>query len=194
MKTTQLFYDSEFTGLSADSSLISIGLITPEGRGFYAEFTDYNAAQCDDWIRENVLHHCRWLSQVDLPAPFVRQQGEVTHVLGGRLQVRDALTEWLKQFEKAEVWADCLAYDWVLLCELFGGALHLPSQLFYMPMDLATLFKIKGIDPDCDRLVFSELEQVQQHNALDDARMARACYNKLIVLPDRSGDQQYGYQ
>ncbi len=179
-----LFYDSEFTGLRAGSSLISIAFLAEDGRSFYAEFCDYNRSQVDDWIQQNVLAHCRWLSDSS-QAPFSRIEGELTECFGDSDFVRQQLSEWLKPYHQAQVLADCHAYDWVLLCELFGGALQMPQALFYMPLDLVTLFHLKGIDPDTDRLQYSGLDSLARHNALDDARIARACYHKLMALPDR---------
>ena len=53
----KIFFDTEFTGLHKDTSLISIVLISEDRRCFYAELTDYDENQCDDWIRENVIKH-----------------------------------------------------------------------------------------------------------------------------------------
>lgn len=182
--TEKIFYDSEFTGLHAASTLISVGFVAEGGETFYAEFTDYNRAQCDNWINQHVVAHCRWLAKPEAAEVFHRETGMDTECLGDKTQVRGWLTDWLARYKQIEVWSDCHAYDWVLLCELFGGALHMPSQVFYMPMDLVTLFRLKGINPDTDRLRFSGIKSARRHNALDDARMARACYDKLIALPD----------
>ena len=51
----KIFFDTEFTGLHKNTTLISIGLIDENGRTFYAEFTDYDKSQCDDWIKEHVI-------------------------------------------------------------------------------------------------------------------------------------------
>jgi glyoxylase-like metal-dependent hydrolase (beta-lactamase superfamily II) len=37
--------------------LISIGLIADTGDTFYAELTDYDPDQIDDWLQENVLNN-----------------------------------------------------------------------------------------------------------------------------------------
>jgi len=182
MPITTFFYDSEFTGLHQSTTLISLALVSENGESFYAEFTDYDHSQCDDWIKENVLTHTRWLSQPVYTANLWRE-GTLTLCLGDRKQVTKALAEWLASYEQIEIWADCLAYDWVLFCELFGGALKLPPNIFYMPNDLATLFKIKGYDPDCDREAFAETDpkqKIQKHNALWDAQVAKTCYQRLF--------------
>ena len=52
----RLFFDTEFTGLHKNTTLVSIGIIDSEGsKAFYAELTDYDATQIDDWLRENVI-------------------------------------------------------------------------------------------------------------------------------------------
>ena len=51
----KIFFDTEFTGLHQKTTLISIGLISEDGSTFYAEFTDYDKSQIDDWIEKNVI-------------------------------------------------------------------------------------------------------------------------------------------
>jgi hypothetical protein len=59
---------------------------------------------------------------------------------------------------------------------LTGGA-SFPLDLFYIPFDLATLFKVLGIDPDVSREEFANLQDLlSSHNALHDARVQRRCY------------------
>ena len=53
----KLFFDTEFTGLHKDTTLVIIGIVAENGQRFYAEFSDYDESQCDDWIKENVLKH-----------------------------------------------------------------------------------------------------------------------------------------
>ena len=50
-----LFFDTEFTGLRRNTTLISIGIVSENGKKFYAEFADYNRSQCDKWIKKNVI-------------------------------------------------------------------------------------------------------------------------------------------
>jgi hypothetical protein len=37
----KVFLGTEFTGLYQNTSLVSIGLVTEDGKTFYAEFDDY---------------------------------------------------------------------------------------------------------------------------------------------------------
>ena len=47
------FFDTEFTGLRKDTTLISIGIVSDTGDRFYAELTDYDEGMCDEWIEKN---------------------------------------------------------------------------------------------------------------------------------------------
>lgn len=51
------FFDTEFTELSSDSRLISIGLVSEDGRHtLYAELSDtYRLRDCSEFVREVVL-------------------------------------------------------------------------------------------------------------------------------------------
>lgn len=60
----KLFFDMEFTGLHKNTTPISIGVVSEDGKKFYAEFTDYDEYQCNDWIKENVLNN---LTLPDIP-------------------------------------------------------------------------------------------------------------------------------
>ena len=180
---TKIFYDSEFTGLHQSTTLISMAFCADDGREFYAEFSDFEQSQCDDWICDNVLSRCQWINQAD-SEPFVKHETGLTTCFGDSAFIKEALFEWLSVYEDIEIWADCLAWDWVLFCELFGGAFSIPKQIFYMPFDLLMLFKCKGLDPNTPRLDFAKqqgavLEGEQLHNALFDARLAKTCYQFL---------------
>jgi hypothetical protein len=87
----------------------------------------------------------------------------------------------LSAYKHVEIWSDCLAYDWVLFNQLWGHAFNIPKNVYYIPFDICTLFKIKGIDPDINREEFAEIqEKPEKHNALWDAKVIKACYEKLM--------------
>ena len=55
MNKTKIFFDTEFTGLHQNTTLISIGAISDLNDTFYAEFADFDCNQVDEWIRDNVI-------------------------------------------------------------------------------------------------------------------------------------------
>lgn len=165
---TKVFFDTEFTGLHQQTTLISFGAVAENGDTIYFEMTDYARNQVSDWLRDNVIAN---LYGAPIPQ-FTRQQAA------------NSLREWLGKFESVEMWGDCLAYDWVLFCELFGGAFEIPKNVYYIPFDICLLFKLRGVDPDVNREDFAGPWQAYntKHNALWDARIIKACYEKLTKL------------
>ena len=159
----KIFLDTEFTGLHQNTTLISIGMVSEDGAEFYCELNDFDISQCNEWINVNVLQNL--------------YQG---HTAVNKTGCAYLCKRWLEQFESVEIWSDCLAYDWVLFCELFDGALNVPT--YYIPFDIATVMKIKGIDPDVNREEFSGVTNMRKHNALDDAKTIKSCYLKLMGL------------
>ncbi len=161
----KIFFDTEFTGLHQNTTLISIGCVAEDEQEFYAELNDYDKSQVDDWLRENVFRNLVFKSDCR----------------DNTGQLKSKLNEWLSQFDTVEMWSDTLAYDWVLFNQIFGHAFDIPKNVYYIPFDIATLFKIKGIDPDVAREKFAGLTNGQiKHNALWDAKVIKACYEKLM--------------
>lgn len=171
----KVFFDTEFTGLHQKTTLISIGCVAEEGQAFYAELVDFDYSQMDEWIRNNVYKYL-W-SQM----PYAPPPPKTVYVRGDTRGVAACLAEWLSRLDYVEMWSDCLAYDWVLFCNLFDGALNIPNYIYYIPFDLVTLFKLKGIDPDIDRKIYAGITDGNKHNALADAQVIKACYEKAMA-------------
>lgn len=171
----KVFFDTEFTGLHKNTTLISIGMITDTGEKFYAEFNDYDKSQVDDWLNENIISNLLFKESLnDYNSPDWYYWGDTYFI-------KEKLTNWLSQFGEIEIWSDCLAYDWVLFNNIFGTAFDIPSSIYYIPFDICTLFKLKGIDPDISREAFSGTSSdVRKHNALHDAMIIKDCYLKLM--------------
>ena len=160
----KVFFDTEFTGLHANTTLMSIGLVDEDGRTFYAELNDYDKSQVDEWLENNVVANFTGENTMDVQ------------------QLKIELTEWLAVYDSVEIWSDCLAYDWVLFNSIFGTAFDIPKNVYYIPFDICTMMKLKGVDPDTNREEYafgSVPEVVEKHNALWDAQVIRACYENL---------------
>ena len=164
----RIFFDSEFTGLHQGAELMSIGMITEDGKEFYAElndFTNFNRHNMiDPWILENVI-------------PQFTGENVVN-----KDQLKSQINKFIEPHNRVEMWSDCLAYDWVLFNQIWGHAFNLPKNINYIPFDICTLFWVKGIDPDINREEFTELGGAKKHNALHDARVIKACFEKLMKM------------
>ena len=176
MSKTKIFFDTEFTDLHQNTTLISIGLISETGQTFYAELTDYDKSQIDEWLQTNVIDNLTLTSRENM------QHTKDTHisVKCDTSNLKGFLTQWFEQFGEVEIWSDCLSYDWVLFNQIFGHAFNIPKNVYYIPFDICTLFYAKGIDADISREAFAEMsEGSKKHNALWDAKVIRQCFVKL---------------
>lgn len=174
----KVFFDTEFTGLHQNTSLISIGLIAEDGRTFYAELIDYDQHQVDEWLQKNVINNL--IVHPDRKHYYLVTDNDAIYK-DNSATIKDRLEDWLSQFEEVEMWSDCLSYDWVLFNQLFGHAFNIPKNVYYIPFDICTLMKIKGVDPDINREEFAGIEG-DKHNALHDAKVIKACYEKLMSM------------
>lgn len=104
-----LFFDMEFTRLSQDTMPISLGIISEDGRQFYAEFTDFNERECDQWVKSEVLENLYTYNKNVYDAPYI----ENFHV-GAISDIRKALIIWLNQFDDIQFVSDVCHYDFVL--------------------------------------------------------------------------------
>ena len=99
----KLFFDTEFTGLHKNTTLISVGIISENGERFYAEFTDYNESQCNDWIEENVISELLYDTEKWYEGIADRQ------IQDNKRDVSYELKDWLQQFDTIQFVSDvCL--------------------------------------------------------------------------------------
>lgn len=191
----EVSFDCEFTGLHQNTTLISIGMVAegiPEYRGriveptFYAESDVYDRSQVDNWISVNVIANLvGGKLDYDLTEMFWHLR-----MVGNIPQIRENLKHWLTEKllvnnkDQAQFIGDCVSYDWVLFCELFGGALSVPDYISPAPhdinQDIAKALCISEKEAfDINREEFAGLEPEGKHNALWDAKVIKACYEKL---------------
>lgn len=148
----RLFLDTEFTDF-IDCDLISIGLVSDDGREFYGERTDYDSAACSHFVKAAVLP----------------QLGQAPAIAGTEPELRQALRAWLTQFEEVEV---CFDYstDW----ELFYYLVRDPDD-FSFPVKVSARLINAEIDPaDIER--YWQENGRKAHHALYDAKANRYAF------------------
>lgn len=183
-----LFFDTEFSGLHKNTTLISIGIVAENGKKFYAEFSDYDESQCDDWIQRNVIAHTI-LDGNEALAARLGEDKSTTVVLGSKEDIRHELTEWMKQFGKVQFVSDVCHYDMVLLIDIFGTAFDLPGNVSAVCYDInQEIARHYGIS---DREAFDKSREDivselcggfiagDKHNALYDAEVIKAIYEEV---------------
>lgn len=186
----KLFFDTEFTGLKKDTTLISIGIVAEDGRWFYAEFTDYDRKSCDDWIQENVIQNLISKGKItkNLVQTAVGNAIYSVQMCDTTDNIRKELTTWLESFGEHELQfiSDVSHYDFVLLLDIFGGAFSLPKNVspacHDINQDLARRFNMtekEAFDLNRENVVSnfsSKMPDGKKHNSLFDARVIKLLY------------------
>ncbi len=159
----RFWLDTEFIEDGRTIDLISIGIVSEDGREYYAVSSDCDRSRANAWVRENVLPMCDWSKAI----PRAQIRAEVLEFCG-------FVTYDHKSGKKNqhEFWADYGAYDWVVLCQLFGGMDDLPEGWPMYCHDLQQLREVTG-NPDIPK------QWGGRHHALSDARQVRDVWTCL---------------
>ena len=181
----KVFFDTEFTGLYKDTQLISIGLVSEDNREFYAEITDFDKNEVDNWIKENVLANTVEYGNVNV---FDICESENNYYVGTKADISNYLREWLMQFDEVELVSDVCHYDMVLFIDLFGTAFDLPQNVnascHDINQDIARIYNLSEKNAfDYSRELLLEGHNIsvsgQKHNSLYDARVIKSLYKML---------------
>ena len=188
-----LFYDFEMTGLHKNTTPISIGIVSEDGKRFYAEFTDYDESQCNDWIKENVIKNLK-LAGMGVGVSDTDENPPLRIVMGDKRYIRQEANEWLRQFNKIQFVSDVCHYDFVLLIDLLtngGTALDLPENISAvchdLNMDIARHFHVsdrEAFDMSREKIMndLCKTEDIvtgNKHNSLYDAEVIKAIYEEI---------------
>lgn len=184
----KVFFDTEFTGLHKNTSLISLGLVDEDGRVFYAEFCDYDKSQVGDWVRDNVIKHLMHSGSDGISSAGWLKDEHCMVVYGDRNFVVKHLKVWLSKYQNVQLVSDVCHYDMVLFIDLFGSAFDLPSNVcpscHDINQDIADYMGISEKEAfDINRELFlgpyiSNIKG-KKHNALYDAKVIKGIYNKI---------------
>ena len=153
-----VFLDTEFTDF-VRPDLISLALVSEDGREFYAERTDYYTTRCSDFVRETVL-------------PLL---GRVPGASCTRTELTDRVRDWFGQLpEPATVVFDS-EKDWLLLAVAMLGRPHSkPPGNFAKQLYLdSSVFAHPLFEQAQNRLYTQDWPP---HHALADARALMAGY------------------
>lgn len=170
--------DTEFMEDGHTIELLSIGLSCEDGSEFYAQNRNANKSHANDWVREHVLPNLTHQDCVPM--------GRKTDIGRSKPHCRKQGCPWLYHDQIGEAilrWMTCLAdnnptfityygaYDWVVLCQLFGPMVALPDGWPMYTHDLRSLLDIQGLrdvtQPDD-----------MPHHALSDAKWILETYRK----------------
>jgi hypothetical protein len=106
-----IFLDTEFTDF-VNTSLISIGLVSEDGREFYAESAEIDYAKCSDFTRDVVVP----MLGAD-PAAILKRDA-----------LAEKLREWLDQFSASDIVVFDYPLDASLLLQAVAGSPSVQMQ------------------------------------------------------------------
>lgn len=175
---TRYFYDTEFLEDGKTIELISIGIVCEDGREYYAVSCEmpFKRINKDEWLMANVVPHLpkvsgdarnhmpkRWLFDYD--SPLVKS--------------RDLISAEIEAFltGDVELWADYAAYDHVVLAQLWGRMIDLPSNVPMHTNDIQTYASLTGVHS-----TGLPTSTGNEHNALADARNVRDRFNFIRMI------------
>ncbi len=150
------FFDTEFIEDGKTIELVSIGIVSEDGRELYREIAEADLSRGDAWFQENVVKH-----------------------LDGFKTSRDAVRSEIVNFvgDKPIFVAHYAAYDWVGICQtLFGRMIDLPKN---WPMFCLDTRQFIYCLQEAGVAVQRPVQVGQEHNALADARFVRDLWSKL---------------
>ena len=151
----KFWFDTEFHEEPGRLELISIGIVSEDGREFYAENVEYDVTRASNWLWKNVIPH-----------------------LTGSATTRKNIAERIDLFVglHPEFWAYNAPYDWVLLCQLYGSLMNTPGSWSSYVNDV--LWLRDQVDP---RGKVQVPPPKTPHHALEDARWCRNLYNAYMA-------------
>lgn len=164
----KIFFDTEFTGLTSDPRLLSIGVVGEDGQELYIELTDgWTDAMCSPWVRVNVI-------------PMLGK--------GERLSRREAgrrIAAWLALQGDACLMGDT-DYDTVLLAQLMDECgiarnSYRIELLAFNSKGQAKLF-------EAQKRLYFEGRYGDQHHALHDAHAFRAAWSSVFAADEEVGN------
>lgn len=155
----KVYFDCEFTGLYQKTMLLSMGFVCEKGTlyiEFVHNMLKYQSSgKVNPWIQKNVLDNmstivyntkrgilrlnatyvCDWDSIEKLEKSICNYVADdrnkfrhVHEVVHNDAAAADLIREFFKG-ENVELVSDVSHYDMMLLCELFGGGMQLPSNI-----------------------------------------------------------------
>jgi len=145
------FYDTEFLEDGTTIRLISIGIVSEDGRSYYAINRNFSWEYLHrpefSFVREYVWHHIPRFGDtmaLDICDENVKRPDVIAQ------EVREFLLgpDGSKEIPHIELWADYPAYDHVVLCQLWGRMIDRPLGIPARTNDIIQFAEMIGIAED----------------------------------------------
>lgn len=156
----RFFLDTEFIerGRQFPIEMISIGVVAEDRRTFYRVSADFNPMNAGDWVVKNVFPRIAGMTRSPMEVIAAELWAFVSE--GGS--------------EKPEFWGYYCDYDWVVMCQMFGSMVELPTGWPMYCNDLKQWAMSRG-NPRLPK-------NSGEHDALEDARWVKRAYEFLAKV------------
>jgi hypothetical protein len=162
-----VFLDTEFTNF-VHADLISLALVSEDGREFYAERTDYHRDACSAFVRENVV-------------PIL---GRVPGAACSHAELTLRLRDWFDALPEPATIIYDFEGDWLLLVKaVLGRQQTMPSDNFGQPLRLENASITHPIFERAQNRIYTQ--DWPPHHALADARALMAGYCAWRAFMDK---------
>lgn len=191
------FLDTEFVDDGNTIDLISIGIVSSDGREYYAQSIEFHTGVIPDFVREQVLPHLQFCSYNGKLALATETSGKIvlskihhSSVIGQagkcylgtcpwrtRKQIKDEIITFInpETYGKPTLISWCGSYDHVVFCQLFGPMMDLPAGYPHHIKEFQEALATRGI---ADAELPPQEEGV--HNALADARHLKRLWGYIV--------------
>lgn len=172
----RIFYDTEFLEDGKTIELISIGMVAEDGDELYCINGEapLEAIYQHEWLVKNVWPH--------LPLKYVSNFGpmwdeahpDYYNKVWSRGVIANAVMKFIKSKPNPELWAWYGAYDHVVLAQLWGSMVKLPTDVPMWTNDLKQeLTRLEKVLGKPLRYDLPKMSAYMEHNALADAKLLK---------------------
>jgi len=175
---THYFVDTEFIEDGKTIDLISIGVVSEDGRELYLQSVAFDESKASPWVQEHVLPH---LLLCPCCGHKVNHEGKCRSKRcpwRTREQLKSEILAFMdgERYEKPELWAWCGAYDFVAFCQIFGTMMDLPQGYPHYICDFQYVLDGRHLSDD-------QLPKQENglHNALEDARHLKKLWECVVI-------------
>lgn len=174
------WYDTEFIENGRTIKLISIGIVAEDGRQYYAV---NNAMPIDEihkhnWLMRNVVPHLPIITFHDIVVTGPNWEPDRRSTLvKPRWLIASEVQSFLLVGESVELWANYGAYDHVVLAQLWGSMINLPTGIPMYTNDVQQEARRLGVD---NKVIDNIPRNGTNHHALDDAHHTKKIYDLVM--------------
>jgi hypothetical protein len=165
------FIDTEFIEYPFTIDLISLGIISEDGRMLYMINADANLDKAGDWVRKNVLFNMEEYNKTTNKFNLNSKN------LYCHSEFKNKVLDFIGK-ETPEFWGYYSDYDWVVFCWIFGRMMDLPKH-FPMYCNVLRQLELQYGNVNLEKLNFMGIPK-DKHNALIDAVWIKEAHKFLI--------------